>query len=46
MFIFCSFVFDLYKWCIFVAATGQNISVNKDILQLRHRYLQVAMISV
>lgn len=22
MFIFCAFLFDLYKWCIFIAATG------------------------
>ena len=26
MFIYCAFVFDLYKWCIFIAATGTQIS--------------------
>jgi hypothetical protein len=28
MFIFCAFVFDLYKWTIFIAATSQTVSVN------------------
>lgn len=46
MFIFCAFVFDLYKWCIFVAATSQTISVNKDLLQVRHKQLQVALVGV
>ena len=23
-FIFCAFIFDLYKWCVFIAATGRG----------------------
>lgn len=23
-FIFCAFIFDLYKWCVFLAATGRG----------------------
>ena len=25
MFIFFAFVFDLYKWCVFIASTGKNV---------------------
>ena len=35
MFIYCAFVFDLYKWCIFIAATGTTISQTKDIMKNR-----------
>ena len=26
MFTFCAFVFDLYKWCIFITATSTDVS--------------------
>lgn len=29
LFLYCSFVFDLYKWCIFIAATEVTIDVDK-----------------
>ena len=25
MFTFCAFVFDLYKWCVFIVATSQTV---------------------
>ena len=30
MFIFCAFVFDLYKWCIFIVATREHNIYNTD----------------
>ena len=28
MFIFFAFVFDLYKWCVFIASTGKNVKAD------------------
>ena len=28
MFIFFAFVFDLYKWCVFIAYTGKNVKAD------------------
>ncbi len=25
MFTFCAFVFDIYKWCVFIVATSQTV---------------------
>jgi len=46
MFIYCAFVFDLYKWCIFIAATGTKVSSHKDLLTMRHKKLKIALIIV
>jgi hypothetical protein len=46
MFIYCAFVFDLYKWCIFIAATGTQVSSQKDVLHLRQKKLKIALIIV
>ena len=46
MFIYCSFVFDLYKWCIFIAATGTTISGNNDVLKARQTVLLRGLVVV
>jgi hypothetical protein len=30
MFTFCAFVFDLYKWCVFIVATSQTVKSNGE----------------
>jgi hypothetical protein len=46
MFTFCAFVFDLYKWCIFIIATATDISDERDLTKYRQERLRVALISV
>ncbi len=29
LFLYCSFVFDLYKWCIFIAATEAKVDIER-----------------
>ena len=31
MFTFCAFVFDLYKWCLFIIATSTDASLDEDL---------------
>ena len=36
MFTFSAFVFDLYKWCVFIVATKQNV-ISEEISEQRER---------
>ena len=42
-FLFFAFTFDLYKWCVFIAATG-SVTQNKELLESRTKKLTVALI--
>ena len=42
IFLFFAFTFDLYKWCIFIAATGTV--QNKELLDSRTKKLTIALI--
>lgn len=42
MFIYCAFIFDLYKWCVFIAATSKS----KITLKQRQKKLTLALICV
>jgi hypothetical protein len=43
IFLFFAFTFDLYKWCIFIAATGTV--QNKELLDSRTKKLTIALIA-
>jgi len=41
-FLFFAFTFDLYKWCVFIAATGTT--KNKELLESRTKKLTIVLI--
>lgn len=46
MFIYCAFVFDLYKWCLFLIATGTTVNIKCGLLQARQKYLRIGLIAL
>jgi hypothetical protein len=42
-FIFHAFIYDLYKWCIFLVATSTDISQNKEVNNQRQNRLKVIL---
>jgi hypothetical protein len=44
-FIFHAFIYDLYKWCIFLVATSTDISVNKEANNQRQKRLKVVLLA-
>ena len=43
-FILFAFTFDLYKWCVFIAATGTV--QNKKLLEARTKTLTIALVVI
>jgi hypothetical protein len=33
MFMFLAFVFDLYKWCVFIATTGKDVRADQNLFE-------------
>ncbi len=33
MFMFIAFLFDLYKWCVFIASTGKNVKADQNLFE-------------
>lgn len=33
MFMFIAFMFDLYKWCVFIASTGENVRADQNLFE-------------
>jgi hypothetical protein len=33
MFMFLAFVFDLYKWCVFIATTGKYVRADQNLFE-------------
>ncbi|TNV78760.1 hypothetical protein FGO68_gene14159 [Halteria grandinella] len=46
MFIFCAFVFDIYKWCIFIIATNKQNVYNSDRFLQQKRHTQYVIAGV
>jgi hypothetical protein len=44
-FIFHAFIYDLYKWCIFLVATSMDISQNKEVISQRQNRLKVILLA-
>jgi hypothetical protein len=44
-FIFHAFIYDLYKWCIFLVATSMDISQNKEVICQRQNRLKVILLA-
>jgi hypothetical protein len=46
MFIFFAFVFDVYKWCVFIASTGENVRGDQNLFEERLKKLKVGIFAV
>jgi hypothetical protein len=46
MFMFFAFVFDLYKWCVFIASTGKDVRADQNLFEKRLQNLKVCLIAI
>ncbi len=46
MFIIFAFVFDLYKWCFFIASTGKNVRADQNLFEQRIKYLKISLVVI
>jgi len=46
MWVFIAFIFDIYKWSLFIARADPELNVDyaNDILKGRHRKLKIALV--